>query len=321
MSSRQRLVLTSVLALLVGACSGGDCPFDALDPGCSPAVDGELPPRALVFTSTRNGPFEVYTAHGDGTDVVRLTTSGRNGQPRWSPDGELIVFTSWRSGQAEIWMMNADGSGQRRVVAPGAAAYMPDWSPDGGRVVFSAERGDGNFDLHVVNADGTNLQRITSTASWFGPRWSPDGSRIAVRWFESSADCPCIATLPQCPCNSRIAVLKPDGTDVQLLPRVGECDAWPEWSPDGRHILFSSFRSRGPGFAARGELMVMRADGTSARPLMAPMQMDDFSPAWSRSTGRIFFVRTMDIHTVLADGRDVRRISSVQAADINVHVR
>jgi Tol biopolymer transport system component len=326
MSSRPvRLVLARWLApgflLAVSACSGSDCPFDPLDPGCAAHVEAAAPPRALVFQSTRDAPFEVYTANADGTDVVRLTTTGRNGQPRWSPDGTRIAFTSWRAGRAEIWVMNADGSAQARVVALDGAAYMPDWSPDGARLAFSVERGDGNFDIHIVNADGTGLQRITATQSWFGPRWSPDGSRLAARWFESSADCPCVATLPQCPCNGRIALLNPDGTGVQLLPRVGECDAWPEWSPDGRHIAFSSYRSRGPGFAARGELMLMSAAGANPRALTAPVLIDDFSPAWSRSTGHIYFVRTTEIYSVRPDGSNEVRISAVQANDMAVHAR
>jgi TolB protein len=311
----------SLLALLIAACSASDCPFDPLDPGCAQFVDGAAPPSALVFQSNRHATYEVYTANIDGSNVARLTTTGRNGQPRWSPDGTRIAFTSWRSGRAEVWTMNADGTDQQRVVALEHGAYMPDWSPDGARLAFSAERGDGNFDVYVVNADGTNLQRITSTESWYGPRWSPDGSRLAVRRFESTVDCPCIGTLPQCPCNGRLALLNPDGAGVQLLPRTGECDAWPEWSPDGRHIVFSSYRSRGAGFAARGELMVMSASGTGARPLTAPVLADDFSPSWSRATGRIYFVRTWDIHSVRPDGTDMQRLTAAEVSDMAVHVR
>jgi Tol biopolymer transport system component len=322
---RRRLLprsLAPALVLVIGTCGGGDCPFDPLDPGCLPAVQAEAPPRALVFASSgRNPGFDVYTANADGTEVVRLTTTGRNGQPRWSPDGTRIVFTSWRSGAAEIWVMNADGSGQRLVAGMERPAYMADWSPDGTRIAFSTERGDGNFDIYVVNADGGNLQRLTTSNSYWGPRWSPDGGQLAVRWFESSAECAaCIATLPQCPCNGRIALMNTDGTGLQVLPRIGECDAWPEWSPDGRHILFSSYRSAGRGVPARGEIMLMRADGSHHRSLTRGL-LDEFSPAWSRSTGRIYFVRAWDIYSMRPDDADARRITAGQVTDMAVHVR
>jgi Tol biopolymer transport system component len=170
-----------LLALLIAACGGSDCPFDPLDPGCQPLAEGVAPQRAMVFQRAIGGGSDVYTANSDGTEVHRLTTTGGNVQPRWSPDGTRIAFTSWRSGRAEVWTMNADGTDQQRVVALEHGAYMPDWSPDGARLAFSAGRGDGNFDVYITNPDGTNLQRITSTESWFGPRWSPDGSRLAVR--------------------------------------------------------------------------------------------------------------------------------------------
>jgi Tol biopolymer transport system component len=314
--------LIPALVLVVAACSGSDCPFDPLDPGCLPVAQTEPPPRALVFASSgRSAGFDVYTANADGTDVVRLTTTGASGQPRWSPDGTRIVYTSWRPAGAEIWTMNADGSGQRRVVEMERPAYMADWSPDGARIAFSAERGDGNFDVYVVNADGGNLQRLTTSNSYWGPRWSPDGRQLAVRWFESSAECAaCITAVPQCPCNGRIALLNADGTGLQVLPRVGACDAWPEWSPDGRHILFSSYRSAGRGMPARGELTLMRADGSHPRPLTTGV-VDEYSPAWSRSTGRIYFVRAYDIHSIWPAGADAVRITAGNVGDINVHVR
>jgi Tol biopolymer transport system component len=315
-----RVPALAVLALPT-ACGGTDCGADLLAPACGAVVTGDAPPRALVFQSTRNAPQHIYTANADGSDVVRLTTAGRNGLPRWSPDGAQIVFTSWRSGSAEVWVMNADGSGQRRVVAHERPAYMPDWSPDGNRIAFSAERGDGDFDVYVVHADGSSLQRITTSASHWGPRWSPDGSRLAVRWMESSAGCGCIATLPQCPCNGRIATMNPDGTGLHVLPQVGACDAWPEWSPDGTRILFSSYRSPGRGVPARAQLMVMTATGAHARPLTAGTAMDEFSPSWSRSTGRIWFVRAFDIYTVRPDGHDTVRVSAAQAHDMAVHAR
>jgi Tol biopolymer transport system component len=303
----------------VTTCGGTECTLDPFAPNCTSFVERTPPPRAMVFQSTRHAAFELYTANADGSDVVRLTTTGRNGQPRWSPDGARIVFTSWRSGRAEIWVMNADGSAQQRLISLDHPSYMPDWSPDGARIAFSADRGNGNFDIYAVNADGSGLQRLTTAASFWGPRWSPDGGRLAVRWFESSADCPCVSLLPQCPCGGSIATMNADGSGLRVLPRVGECDAWPEWSPDATHILFSSYRSAGRGVPARGQLMVMLATGAHPQALTTGI-MDEFSPSWSRSTGRIYFIRGGDIYSRQAGGETVR-ISGANTLDMAVHVR
>jgi hypothetical protein len=73
--------LVTALALAASACGGSDCPFDPLDPGCLTPVQAEAPPRALVFASGRNAGIDAYAANADGTDVVRLTTTGGTAGP------------------------------------------------------------------------------------------------------------------------------------------------------------------------------------------------------------------------------------------------
>jgi Tol biopolymer transport system component len=64
----------------------------------------------------------------DGTDVLRLTTTGYDFDPVWSVDGTRIAFTSTRDGNDEIYVMNADGSGVVRVTQDPANDNEPDWS-------------------------------------------------------------------------------------------------------------------------------------------------------------------------------------------------
>ena len=56
---------------------------------------------------------------------------------------------------------------------------QPSWSPDGTKITFYTYL-DGNAEIYVMDADGSNLTRLTNapTADWF-PSWSPDGQKIA----------------------------------------------------------------------------------------------------------------------------------------------
>jgi dipeptidyl aminopeptidase/acylaminoacyl peptidase len=55
----------------------------------------------------------------------------------------------------------------------------PALSPDGNQVVFMSRR-EGNWDIYVINVDGSGLQRLTNDPSEDGlPTWSPDGNAIA----------------------------------------------------------------------------------------------------------------------------------------------
>jgi Tol biopolymer transport system component len=59
--------------------------------------------------------------------------------------------------------MDATGANlQRLTQTPGEAtgSYWPDWSPDGTQITFASNR-DGNFEIYVMNSDGSNVRRLT----------------------------------------------------------------------------------------------------------------------------------------------------------------
>lgn len=72
----------------------------------------------------------------------------------------------------------ASASSRHRVVRlTDTGGYWPTWSPDGRKIAFASER-DGNSEIYVMNADGSNVTRLTDAGGNF-PAWSPDGRRIA----------------------------------------------------------------------------------------------------------------------------------------------
>ncbi len=59
--------------------------------------------------------------------------------------------------------MDADGSGHTRLTDNPAQYCCPTWSPDGSRIAFDSDR-DGNFEIYIMNADGSDPTRHWSPA-------------------------------------------------------------------------------------------------------------------------------------------------------------
>jgi Tol biopolymer transport system component len=166
--------------------------------------------KRIVFGSQREGDFDIYSMNADGTDVRRLTDrTGYDGGPWFSPDGRKIVWRAWYpetdaekaqwkdamehnyiiAVPLDIWVMDADGSNKRLLVRNGATNWAPSWHPDGKRIIFSSNRDDWredirqyghNFELYIINLDGTGLERITYNRTFDSfPMFSPDGRRLA----------------------------------------------------------------------------------------------------------------------------------------------
>jgi Tol biopolymer transport system component len=88
----------------------------------------------------------------------------------------------------------------------------PSWSPDGQRIAFLSNRAEG-WDLYVMDADGGNVQRLTTGATSDDPAWSSDGRYIAIER------------------DHRIEAVSPDSAERCVLASNA---SHPTWSPDGK---------------------------------------------------------------------------------------
>lgn len=146
----------------------------------------------IIFTSTRNGDIDLYSMNLDGSEVKQLTDiAGYDGGAYYSYDGSMIVFRASRfddpaklkeyqdllaeglirPGKLEIYVMNADGSNIRQVTNNGAANFGPYFFPDGKRIIYCSNQDDPkgrNFDLYMINVDGTGNERITYNDTFDG---------------------------------------------------------------------------------------------------------------------------------------------------------
>jgi Tol biopolymer transport system component len=126
---------------------------------------------------------QVYVINPDGTGLRKLTSSGKNYRPRWSPDGKRMVYVHQVGAQRDLWVMNADGSNKVQVTHLGTVEGGASWSPDGTWLAFGAPllekiRAVAPFGNPVVlPADtGDGPQPIGDDGP---PAWSPDGRTIA----------------------------------------------------------------------------------------------------------------------------------------------
>jgi len=148
------------------------------------------------------------------------------------------------------------------------------WAPDGKRIVFDAstQPKQGTFDdydLYVVNADGTDLKRITSgDDNDILPDWSPDGTWIAFHR------------------NCVLSIIHPDGTQAKPLS-FGLCATGIAWSPDGQWIAFLDVTP--PSGERPSTIRVFQPGGSDARIVYTfdqPMVHGDL--AWSPDGRQIF---------------------------------
>lgn len=170
----------------------------------------------VIFTSQIDNDLELFSMNTDGSDVQRITNRlGYDGGAYFSPNGQEIVWRAWYPENAadsarwitnmteslveavplDVYVMNADGSNVRRLTNNGATNWAPSWYKDGEHIIFSSNMDDWNrkyndyghnFELYLINKDGSGLQRLTYNDTFDSfPMFSPDGKKLA---FASNRD-------------------------------------------------------------------------------------------------------------------------------------
>ena len=81
-----------------------------------------------------------------------------------------------------VRIFEVGGRNAQQVTRLGGANFAPSWHPDGRRLIFASNLGDPkgrDFDIYMINLDGTGLERITFNDTFDGfPMFSPDGKRL-----------------------------------------------------------------------------------------------------------------------------------------------
>jgi len=180
----------------------------------------------------------VVEARGFGlAKVSAATTWGATAAAEVFVVGDVLA-TSNRSGTLGIYQaLGSRPDSLARVLVDSAVNVDPALSPDRTRIAFSSNRGsrEGNYDLYLMDADGSNVRRFTTAPGADGhPAWTPDGTRLVFTSARSG--------VPQ------IYIMPADSADAEpraLTSSPGGNQA-PVVSPDGRTIAFVSIRDGAP---------------------------------------------------------------------------
>lgn len=123
---------------------------------------------------------------------------------------------------------------------------------------------------------------------------------------------------------AEIYVIRPDGTERRQLTRNAVLDGVPDWSPDGRQIVFVSARDSTPGAPTRRpEIFLMNRDGSGVRRIHETTDVA-WHPRWSPDGQRIAFERydrsvsKFRPYVMNADGSNVQLLSSAPGENFSV---
>ena len=271
------------------------------------------------------------------TNVRQLTNGGENAEAYFSPDNTRLIFQTTRPPELpcdQIFTMKIDGTDVRRVSTGTGRTTCGYFYPDNSHIVFASthlrspecpprpgyERGYvwpvyPGYDLFRANADGSNIQRLTSEDGYDAEATIGGGGRIV---FTSIRDG-----------DMEIYSMNGDGSDVRRLTRRPGPDGGPFFSPDGRQIVFRGRTSEGGelkdylGLLKDGlwrptmlEIFVMNADGSNMRQV-TKIGKASFAPYFHPDGKRIIFSsnahdpkgRDFDLYMINVDGTGMERIT------------
>jgi Tol biopolymer transport system component len=244
---------------------------------------------AARYLSANQGeaPATVSEALTSNATLNRVSNEGTGSPDRllYRPASKLAYD------YGEIYTMNFNGSSLAALTDTGRNSG-PAWSPDGTKIAFESYR-DGNWEIYLMNADGSGLTRLTNNSSYdLNPSWSPGGDKII---FDSERDG-----------DGEIYVMNADGSSVTQLTNNTAGDANPDFSPDGTKVVFVSYRT------GTAHIFVMNADGSSQVNLTASAG-GGYEPAWSPDGAKIAFstsrVGGPEIFVMNADGSNPIRLT------------
>ncbi len=213
----------------------------------------------IAYSSERGRQWGIYLLDfGKMTERKIFASKGTNMAGGFSPKGDAITFSSTKDGTPDIYLLNLKDESSKKLTFTQGIEVSPVVSPDGSQIAFVSDRG-GSPQIYMMRADGNDIRRVTFEGSYnTSPGWSPTGDRIVFSCRRGK---------------NQICIVKPDGSGLTQLTESGNNED-PSFSPEGRHITFSSDRDGTKG------IYIMRANG-DAQKKISPKGLRSNAPGWS----------------------------------------
>jgi Tol biopolymer transport system component len=268
--------------------------------------DGRVVAAARADQGSASDSTAIYVIPTDTGEPRAVTSTRRPAvdlSPAFSPDGTRLAYSScqsWEDGTCAVYALNLD-SGYRQTAPAHRLTSDADytaglcWSRDGRSVIYAQRTMAGRFYLFRVPVTGTHIPERIEVAGQGAvrPRAALSQNRLVFARDMSDVD---------------IYQFQVRGSAAPLIVS-SLLEYQPQFSPDGRHIAFTTTRSgEGP------EIWVAAADGSEARQLTLGSERWQDSPHWSPDGRQIAFNlqdndRQSHIWTVDVEGGPPRQIT------------
>jgi dipeptidyl aminopeptidase/acylaminoacyl peptidase len=220
------------------------------DPRISP--DGRYIAYVQVTVDKFDNGYKrtIWLAQTDGSGTIQITRSGKDSQPRWSPDGKTLAFTSARDEKPQIYLLRIGepGGEPRALTSMSNGASSPSWSPDGTQIAFLAgmnadarAKEDRNEEdappVDKMDAKHRKERRDQDETKRFDPRII---ERIPYRTGTSflSDHFQQIYVIPTA------EGLEKDAAKPRRLTSANTDHEAPKWTPDGKFLLMARMNDR-----------------------------------------------------------------------------
>jgi Tol biopolymer transport system component len=188
--------------------------------------------RLAVGVGLANATLDIWIKQLDRGPFSRLTFSGRDRRPAWSPDGRQVAFIRDSLSGSSVYARVTDGSApDRRLVRLDRPVQEVTWSPDGRWLMLrtdDAAPGAGDIVGVRTSGDTTPVPLLASSFTELHPAVSPDGRWLAYTSNESGTNEVYVRPFPGSS-GARWQVSNGGGIE-------------PRWSPDGRELNFLAGR-------------------------------------------------------------------------------